>query len=194
MKLGLRPRRRCSLSAELADLVRICKENQISELRALVFNAAIWFIWRERNDRIFNKAFTYKTKLFDQLELEIQMRLKRSTEFSPRGEEHATVLQNWNCSPRFKECRSAFCSWTALAFDGIKINSDGFLLSTRAGYGARIRDSQAEVLPILHLSCDTKPIHLIELRGALLGLQKAAVFSTWKNKIWLEMDSTLSVD
>lgn len=64
----------------------------------------------------------------------------------------------------------------------------------RAGYTARIWDSQAKVLAITHSSCNTKPIHLIELRRALLGLQKAADFSTWKKKIWLEIDSALSVD
>lgn len=66
LKLGLRLWRRCSKSSEIADLLKSCKEdNQCSELRKLVFNAAIWFLWRERNDRIFNNIFTHKSKLFD---------------------------------------------------------------------------------------------------------------------------------
>lgn len=48
LKLGLRPRRQCTLSSEIAEFSRLFKEdNQVSELAKLTLNVAIWYLWHE---------------------------------------------------------------------------------------------------------------------------------------------------
>lgn len=82
---------------EINNLIRFFKgDTQISELARLVFNAAVWFIWQERNDRIFNKVSTHKTNIFKQLEDVILVWLASSTKFCSDSAIQLPILLNWN--------------------------------------------------------------------------------------------------
>lgn len=156
--------RRCSISSELAELSSKCKEeNQISELRKLVFNAVIWFIWRERNNIIFNKESTHKVKLFEHLKQVIQIRMSSSTKISSADADQGAILQNWSCTPNVKHIHLAHCSWKALDEEWIKVNTDGFLSNSEASYVAIVCDFKGEVTAMAHSTCVNEPIHLIEL-------------------------------
>lgn len=112
---------------------------------------------------------------------------------SSDNEMQRAILQNWDCTPHIKTTRSGFFKWLSPDEDWLKLNSDSFLSSSSAGYAAILRDYKAEVIGMAHSFCSSQPIHLIELRGALLGLQLATNFRSSKSKIWVEMDSALSV-
>lgn len=75
----------------------------------------------------------------------------------------------------------------------IKINTDGLCSSSLASCAAIIKDADVKVLWLRHYKCNVQPIHLIELRGALLGIQGASHFLPVVRKLWLEMDSVLCV-
>lgn len=138
----------------------------------VVFNATVWYIWRERNDRIFKGEHTHKVGIFQQLEYVIQMRLSSSTKFSSDSSHQMSILQNWGCVPQFKMGRTVQFSWIAPAEECLKINLDGYSSNLWDGYAAIIRDFKSEVFRISHSYCSKQPIHLIELRGALLAYSK----------------------
>lgn len=52
----------------------------------------------------------------------------------------------------------------------------------------------AVVMGMAHYFCRAEPIHLIELRDALLGLQQAANFRPYSSKVWIELDSELGMN
>lgn len=67
--------------------------------------------------------------------------------------------------------------------DWIKLNSDGYLSKSMASCAAILRDRNAKILGLSHSALSSQPIHLIELRGALMGLQQAIAFVPDTKKI-----------
>lgn len=152
-KLGLQPRRHCTRQSEISEFLRLYKgENQIAELASLVFNAAFWFIWKEGNDRIFSNSQMHKTKLFQMLEQHIQLRMSLSLKYSSDLNSKVAILHNWYCHLRIKCGRSETVKWLPIA-DWIKINSDGFLNSSAAGFASIIRDQNVVPIGVSHSSC-----------------------------------------
>lgn len=54
------------------------------------------------------------------------------------------------------------------------MNLDGFLSSTLAAFASLVRGCDGTVLALSHTCSFAQPIHLLELRGALLGLELAS--------------------
>lgn len=107
---------------------------------------------------------------------------------------YIAILQHSDCTSRTNPNRTAQIQWRRPCEGWIKLNTDDFISNSKAGYAAIIRNNDGSVVGMAHESCHQQPIHLIELRGALLGLKLATSLSNSSVKLWVEMDSNLSVN
>lgn len=57
--------------------------------------------------------------------------------------------------------------------DWLKVNSDGTVFEASSGYGGVIRDHQGKLIGTYNQCCIDSNIHIIELKGVLIGIQHA---------------------
>lgn len=94
------------------EFIRVFKdENQGAKLARLIFNAIFWFLWKERNDWIFNEVETHKTKLFQIPAQTIQSRMNLSSKGIAEQASLVAVLHNWNCHLRLNSVLIEFVKW-----------------------------------------------------------------------------------
>lgn len=102
--------------------------------------------------KYFNNTQTHKVRLFQMLEQSVSLKLGYNFKLLIDSGSQTATVHNWNCRPRIKAARYEYVKWLPPPTDWIKINSDGFLEGSSAGYAAVVRDNNAEQIGLSHAS------------------------------------------
>ncbi|CAN1773739.1 Putative ribonuclease H protein At1g65750 [Linum perenne] len=143
----------------------------------LLFGVTCWWLWRSRNDRVFNNKLTTADSLTRHIQVWVALvgdTLERDRFISHTGP-----------PTRTKE----YSSWEPAPPEWVTLNSDGSVISKsgQAAAGGLIRDHQGRCLAAFTMNLGKCSITRAELRGAVSGLKLA-----WERgycKIQLQLDS-----
>ncbi|CAN1777535.1 Putative ribonuclease H protein At1g65750 [Linum perenne] len=144
------------------------------------FGVTCWFLWRSRNERIFESASTPANS--------VAIKAAVWTDNASKALERDTSWMNVN------EGRSVTAiSWDSGPSDWVTLNSDGAVKTTsgKASAGGVLRDDRGRILKAYTINLGVCSITRAELRGAITGLELA-----WKSgfrRILLQMDSTAAI-
>ncbi|CAN1132976.1 Putative ribonuclease H protein At1g65750, partial [Linum perenne] len=144
------------------------------------FGVTCWFLWRSRNERIFESASTPANS--------VAIKAAVWTDNASKALERDTSWMNVN------EGRSVTAiSWDPGPSDWVTLNSDGAVKTTsgKASAGGVLRDDRGRILKAYTINLGVCSITRAELRGAITGLELA-----WKSgfrRILLQMDSTAAI-
>ncbi|CAN1799141.1 Putative ribonuclease H protein At1g65750 [Linum perenne] len=143
----------------------------------LLFGVTCWWLWRARNDRVFNNKLTTADSLTRHIQVWVALvgdTLERDQFISHTGPPTRTgELIAWEPAPQ---------EWVTLNSDGSVISASG-----QAAAGGLIRDHQGRCLAAFTLNLGKCSITRAELRGAVSGLQLA--WERGYRKIQLQLDS-----
>ncbi|CAN1125966.1 Putative ribonuclease H protein At1g65750 [Linum perenne] len=147
----------------------------------LLFGVTCWWLWRARNDRVFNNKLTTADSLTRHIQVWVALvgdTLERDQFISHTGPPTRTgELIAWEPAPP---------EWVTLNSDGSVISASG-----QAAAGGLIRDHQGRCLAAFTLNLGKCSITRAELRGAVSGLQLA--WEQGYRKIQLQLDSQCAV-
>ncbi|CAN1832077.1 Putative ribonuclease H protein At1g65750 [Linum perenne] len=147
----------------------------------LLFGVTCWWLWRARNDRVFNNKLTTADGLTRHIQAWVALvgdTLDRDRFISHTGPPTRTGEQ---------------ISWEPAPPEWVTLNSDGSVLSEsgQAAAGGLIRNSQGRCLAAFSMNLGNCSITRAELRGAVSGLQLA--WERGYRKIQLQLDSQCAV-
>ncbi|XP_077228447.1 uncharacterized protein LOC143861406 [Tasmannia lanceolata] len=169
-------------------------KGQFSTAIRLLFQASIYSIWFERNERAHGKAPQHKQQTLAHILAIVRTKLIEL-------QRNDCVNQNSICCSKFlnlpcypKQKTAKFCIWVKPSDPWVKINTDSSLLNGRGGLGGVIRNHMGHRLKWFSATVCAKkdPINLLELQAILMGIQLAAKHK-FKN-VWIESDSSLAVN
>ncbi|CAN1818158.1 Putative ribonuclease H protein At1g65750 [Linum perenne] len=147
----------------------------------MLFGVTCWWLWRARNDRVFNNKLTAA----DSLTRHIQawMALVGDTLDKDRFISHT--------GPPTRT--GEHISWEPAPPEWVTLNSDGSVLSEygQAATGGLIRNSQGRCLAAFSMNLGKCSITRAELRGAMSGLQLA--WERCYRKIQLQLNSQCAI-
>ncbi|CAN1758812.1 Putative ribonuclease H protein At1g65750 [Linum perenne] len=147
----------------------------------LLFGVTCWWLWRARNDRVFNNKLTTAESLTRHIQAWVALvgdTLERDRFISHTGPPTRT---------------GEFFSWEPAPPEWVTLNSDGSVLpeTGQAAAGGLIRDHQGRCLAAFTMNLGKCSITRAELRGAVSGLQLA--WERGYRKIQLQLDSQCAV-
>ncbi|KAK1278350.1 hypothetical protein QJS04_geneDACA014817 [Acorus gramineus] len=130
-----------------------------------------WFIWMERNNRIFRGKSLHKRELMGRIKAKITIRLQFSVLKAAISPELIKVAENYGTSISDIPAISKPVQWIPSDSNWLKVNSDGSLSEDRGGYGAIMRDEKGNFIIGAAGQSNPKSINLLEFQGILLGLE-----------------------
>ncbi|CAN1279411.1 Putative ribonuclease H protein At1g65750 [Linum perenne] len=147
----------------------------------LLFGVTCWWLWRTRNDRVFNNKLTTAESLTRHIQAWVALvgdTLERDRFISHTGPPTRT---------------GEYFSWEPAPPEWVTLNSDGSVLpeTGQAAAGGLIRDHQGRCLAAFTMNLGKCSITRAELRGAVSGLQLA--WERGYRKIQLQLDSQCAV-
>ncbi|CAN1154137.1 Putative ribonuclease H protein At1g65750, partial [Linum perenne] len=143
----------------------------------LLFGVTCWWLWRARNDRVFNNKLTTADSLTRHIQAWVALvgdTLERDRFISHTGPPTRT---------------GEYISWEPASPEWVTLNSNGSVLSEfgQAAAGGLIRDYQGRCLAAFTINLGKCSITRAELRGVVSGLQLA--WERGYRKIQLQLDS-----
>ncbi|XP_077214536.1 uncharacterized protein LOC143849418 [Tasmannia lanceolata] len=165
---------------------------QTSKLAYIAFEAAIYIIWIERNNRVFHKISLPNSALLSEILILVRSKvlgMKIEEEDNPSNR---AIASNFGCtlSPKFRPPQ--FCSWLKPVQGTFKINSDASLDAEGGGIGGAIRDNNGFLVSMFSVNVEREEILALEICAVLAGLQMAS--SLGLVSIWMEVDSKIAAD
>ncbi|XP_026447428.1 uncharacterized protein LOC113347950 [Papaver somniferum] len=159
----------------------------VAVIKRLVFNAFIYHISRERNNRIFRSSFNYQDQVSLLIVQDVRFKLSDS---KCKEEDNLNVMwfmSRWRVNCIFVQPETIDCTWLAPDPDEVMINTDGSKYDDAGSFGVILRDHTAEVVSAA--SGGSPPISVLvhELQGVELGLKMALSFE--KLKVHIASDS-----
>ncbi|CAN1124680.1 Putative ribonuclease H protein At1g65750 [Linum perenne] len=147
----------------------------------LLFGVTCWWLWRARNDRVFNNKLTTAESLTRHIQAWVALvgdTMERDRFISHTGPPTRT---------------GGYFSWEPAPPEWVTLNSDGSVLpeTGQASAGGLIRDHQGRCLAAFTMNLGKCSITRAELRGAVSGLQLA--WERGYRKIQLQLDSQCAV-
>ncbi|KAK1327173.1 hypothetical protein QJS10_CPA01g01639 [Acorus calamus] len=185
---GPAPKRLSDLSSWLDTKVTHPVKKTIA---ASMLTTFFWFIWMERNNRIFRGKSLHKRELMRRIKAEISIRLQFSVLKAAISPELIKVAENYGTSISDIPVTSKPVQWIPPDSNWLKVNSDGSLSEDRGGYGAIIRDEKGNFIIGAAGQSNPKSINLLEFQGILLGLELGLQIGA--SRIWFEADSTTAI-
>ncbi|OVA06141.1 Ribonuclease H domain [Macleaya cordata] len=162
-----------------------------ANIKKLVFNAYVYHIWHERNNRVFNNGCTNPKGLVWKIVRDVNLKLAAHDLKFVDTDRNRSMASNWNCNPTFTLPKCIFCPWERPEADKVMVNTDGSLKTDIAGYGAIVRDRPGNVLAAVTGSSNPRSITLHEFQGVEAGLLLAA--SRGLRRISVRSDSMVVV-
>ncbi|CAN1138504.1 Putative ribonuclease H protein At1g65750, partial [Linum perenne] len=147
----------------------------------LLFGVTCWFLWRSRNDRIFNNKLTTADNLSRHIRAWVVL----------VGD---TLDRDRFISHIIPPARTEVCiSWEPAPPEWVTLNSDGFVLpeTGQAAAGGLLRDHLGRCLVAFTVNLGNCSITRAELRGAVSGLQLA--WDRGYRRVQLQLDSQCAV-
>lgn len=166
----------------------------LSSLASLIFRGAIWHIWKEQNNRLYEGSEKHKIQLFSKIEDSISVRLRGAQFAEVPSALKKKTLENWNLHSNLIPNIDRIVQWTRPTAEWFKLNSDGALSTAYVGFGDLLHNSSTKVLLTFHERCDHDLIFSIELKDVLVGLQYTKSLMGTNLCIWVEVDSKTAVD
>ncbi|CAN1291596.1 Putative ribonuclease H protein At1g65750, partial [Linum perenne] len=148
---------------------------------SLLFRVTCWFLWRYRNDRVFNGKLTTAVTLTRHIQAWVAL----------VGD---TLDRDRSVTDVVPPARTEVCiSWEPAPPEWVTLNSDGSVLSEsgQAAAGGLIRDYQGHCLAAFSKNLGICSIIRAELRGVVSGLQLA--WDRGYRKVQLQIDSQCAV-
>ncbi|XP_077242387.1 uncharacterized protein LOC143882884 [Tasmannia lanceolata] len=158
----------------------------------LAFCAAIYYIWIERNRRIFDKCNRHKqSTLWDIIHI-IRSKillLKLDGNLDPKDDFLAAKLKR----PKFSK-PELIKTWNWIPPDEgrFKLNSDASLCQTEAAIRGLIRNSNNNIITAFSINMPPKSIQELEMQAILVGTASARKLGL--NHLWIESDSLFAVN
>lgn len=152
-------------------------------LAKLVFNGKIWMLWRERNARLHTGTTRHKYDLLSGLEDNVRVRLAGIQVKEVVTPAQLQILANWDFRTAIDRGSDTIMYWHKPEAGWLKLNTDGAVCKTHAGFGGLIRNQEAEVLLIFHYKCQPVHINSIELEAIMFGLRAALVVFGPRRKV-----------
>lgn len=188
----MRPRRRCMYQTEVEDIKNHFKgHTRVDILAKLVFNAAIWFIWNERNERIPNDQKRHKLQLFDPLAEAIKIKMESVNTTCEVSISNRKILEMWHCTLHKKNKIEPVFTWTKPEQGWLKLNSNGPVEMSNSSFGGVLQDASGNLICCYNQRTSIQQIHMVESKGALEGLTISRQLLGNEIKVWLEKDSLL---
>ncbi|CAN1137136.1 Putative ribonuclease H protein At1g65750 [Linum perenne] len=144
---------------------------------SLLFRVICWFLWRYRNDRVFNDKLTTAVTLTRHIQAWVAL----------VGD---TLDRDRSITDAVPPSRTEVCiSWEPTPPEWVTLNSDGSVISEsgQAAAGGLIRDYQGHCLAAFSENLGICSITRAELRGAVSDLQLA--WDRGYRKVQLHIDS-----
>ncbi|CAN1135777.1 Putative ribonuclease H protein At1g65750 [Linum perenne] len=146
---------------------------------SLLFGVTCWFLWRYRNDRVFNGKLTTAVTLTRHIHVWVAL----------VGD---TLDRDRSVTDVVPPARTEVCiSWEPAPPEWVTLNSDGSVNSEsgQAAAGGLIRDYQGHCLAAFSENLGICSITRAELRGVVSGLQLA--WDRGYRKVQLQIDSNV---
>ncbi|KAK1314954.1 hypothetical protein QJS10_CPA06g01230 [Acorus calamus] len=138
---------------------------------ASIISNFLWFIWQERNNRIFRDKSTHKVHLCHKIKAEISLRLQGIPFIMEISPELSSIAANFGVTLVDRPATTVPVQWIPPELSWLKANSDGSLSEDRGGYGALIRNERGDFLIGVAGQCGLPSINLLEFKGLLAGLE-----------------------
>ncbi|XP_077247863.1 uncharacterized protein LOC143887636 [Tasmannia lanceolata] len=165
---------------------------QLSTAIRLLFQATIYSIWSERNERAHNKPGKHKQHVLSHILSLVKSKLValQRNDVPNQNSSCCAALFNLPCHP--KDPTPKLVSWVKPPPAWVKINTDASLLNDIGGLGGLIRNPEGNCLKFFSVRVKNHPIYLLELQALLRGIQLAARHHF--PHVWLESDSSSAVN
>ncbi|XP_077228456.1 uncharacterized protein LOC143861414 [Tasmannia lanceolata] len=165
---------------------------QLSTAIRLLFQATIYSIWSERNERAHNKPGKHKQHVLSHILSLVKSKLValQRNDVPNQNSSCCAALFNLPCHP--KDPTPKLVSWVKPPPAWVKINTDASLLNDSGGLGGLIRNPEGNCLKFFSVRVKNQPIYLLELQALLRGIQLAARHHF--PHVWLESDSSSAVN
>lgn len=152
----------------------------------LSFNASLYYIWFERNQRQFQNVSRPKEKIIYDITFEVgsKARSLKKADGDSRLLQH--IIDGWGLDMTIVESDQLNFSWPLPPSSFWVLSCDGSLKTNRAGYGGLIRDNNGMALIGYAGTSTTMHVLWLELFAVCGGLEIA--------NLMIHMDSKLGID
>ncbi|XP_077248576.1 uncharacterized protein LOC143888136 [Tasmannia lanceolata] len=160
-------------------------------LPKIAFSASIYFIWLERNQRLFEGKSSQKQDILSSILLSTRIRVLHLKPQDNSSDLAIKIASNFNLPPFQKEKPTKFCRWILPYRTHQKLNCDVSLSSDGGSVGGIIRNSAGESLGCYSLCISPAAVHELEIEVVLHGVILAKKLKS--KHIWIESDSVHAV-
>ncbi|PIA60058.1 hypothetical protein AQUCO_00400735v1 [Aquilegia coerulea] len=163
------------------------KHVQSTEIFKAMLSATLYWLWEERNNRRFGNDYNYKTEeqLTSELKEDVLLNLQSKVKKLKDLRENRTIVAKIGLKVEFETVQPISCSWIPPKQGFVKLNTDGSLKKTRAGYGGLLRSNEGRVIECFTAQCKCKSVLELEL----LAIQKGIELSIKEGYAQLEVAS-----
>ncbi|XP_077232371.1 uncharacterized protein LOC143869366 [Tasmannia lanceolata] len=165
---------------------------QSATLAFLAFEASIYRIWAERNQRVFHKKSLSNSVLLSDLLSLIKTKIQGLKLTDLDTQSNRSIASNFGCVFCPSTISLQSCSWIRPPPGSFKINSDASLEDVGGGIGGAIRDSNGFLVSMFSINVEREDILALDFLGVLTSLQQALQMGC--GIIWLEVDSKSTAD
>ncbi|KAK1300209.1 hypothetical protein QJS10_CPB13g00247 [Acorus calamus] len=190
-KAGLQPPPISSITNWTEWLDSNCKAHPLNTLIQCILSTTIWFIWAERNARIFRGKAEHKSRVLGKILTSIKIQFQGHTVRAMASPALDIMAAQFSIQVHPLEEQLTEVLWCPPPLSWCKVNSDGSLGPDRAGYGHLIRDSNAHLITGAATRSDLFSINILELKALLAGLEQA--LASGFTQVWLESDSKTAI-
>ncbi|KAF8411794.1 hypothetical protein HHK36_004353 [Tetracentron sinense] len=148
-----------------------------AQIKRLSFSASVYYIWHERNQRIFHNSFLPPSQVIWRISTSVKEFFSGKLGVTVDTPQNREFCSAWNLQPSFHVRVPTWIKWQPPDEGVVCLNSNGSVDQFRAGWGCLFRDSSGVPLFAQAGGCAIQPILLMELeaikRGLLLAREKA---------------------